>query len=236
MYRGFTLAEVLITLGIIGVVAAITIPSIITNYKKKVTVNKVKKFYSIMSQATYSSIADNGSMEYWEGFTSTHNGKELQYWFDKYLKPYLKTTNEWIDIDEKSGYENFFVTLTDGSIVLFTNWAGNTPDIDKDTGEDKNHSIDNYNGLIHINYLTSSKALKKENRKNCVNTFTFLFYSPLKKEYYFQPYTYQATTPEKYNRDFFLKQIKNGNAQYCSALIMYDNWEIKKDYPFNYNY
>ncbi len=38
MYRkGFTLAEVLITLGIIGVVAAITIPSLITNYQKTVT-------------------------------------------------------------------------------------------------------------------------------------------------------------------------------------------------------
>ena len=30
---GFTLAEVLITLGIIGVVAAMTIPSLITSYK-----------------------------------------------------------------------------------------------------------------------------------------------------------------------------------------------------------
>ncbi len=32
---GFTLAEVLITLGIIGVVAAITIPNLITTYKAK---------------------------------------------------------------------------------------------------------------------------------------------------------------------------------------------------------
>ncbi len=32
---GFTLAEVLLTLGIIGVVAAMTIPMLITNYQKK---------------------------------------------------------------------------------------------------------------------------------------------------------------------------------------------------------
>ena len=31
----FTLAEVLVTLGIIGIVAAITIPSLITNYQEK---------------------------------------------------------------------------------------------------------------------------------------------------------------------------------------------------------
>lgn len=37
MKKGFTLAEVLITLGIIGVVAALTLPSLITNYRKKET-------------------------------------------------------------------------------------------------------------------------------------------------------------------------------------------------------
>ena len=40
----FTLAEVLITLGIIGVVAALTLPSLVGNYKRKVTANKVKNF------------------------------------------------------------------------------------------------------------------------------------------------------------------------------------------------
>lgn len=48
---GFTLAEVLITLGVIGVVAAFTVPTLINNYKEKVTVTKVKKFYLTMSQA-----------------------------------------------------------------------------------------------------------------------------------------------------------------------------------------
>lgn len=35
MKKAFTLAEVLITLGIIGVVAAITLPTLIANYQKK---------------------------------------------------------------------------------------------------------------------------------------------------------------------------------------------------------
>lgn len=49
--KAFTLAEVLITLGIIGVVAAITMPVLINKYQEIVTVTKVKKFYSLMSQA-----------------------------------------------------------------------------------------------------------------------------------------------------------------------------------------
>ena len=39
----FTLAEVLVTLGIIGVVAALTIPALIADYKKIVYVNQLKK-------------------------------------------------------------------------------------------------------------------------------------------------------------------------------------------------
>ena len=47
----FTLAEVLITLGIIGVVAAMTLPTVINKYQEKVTVTKLKKFYSVLSQS-----------------------------------------------------------------------------------------------------------------------------------------------------------------------------------------
>ena len=46
----FTLAEVLITLGIIGVVAAMTIPTLTTNYRHKALEAQFKKNYSILSQ------------------------------------------------------------------------------------------------------------------------------------------------------------------------------------------
>ena len=48
----FTLAEVLITLGIIGVVAAMTMPSLIQNYQKQEMAAKVKKVYSVLFLAT----------------------------------------------------------------------------------------------------------------------------------------------------------------------------------------
>ncbi|MFQ8625733.1 MAG: type II secretion system protein [Candidatus Gastranaerophilaceae bacterium] len=41
--RGFTLAEVLITLGIIGVVAALTLPAVITNTQNKERQEALKK-------------------------------------------------------------------------------------------------------------------------------------------------------------------------------------------------
>lgn len=60
MKRAFTLAEVLITLAIIGVVAAITIPSLNNNINKQDTVAKVKKAYSVLSQATEAIKAECG--------------------------------------------------------------------------------------------------------------------------------------------------------------------------------
>ena len=49
--KAFTLAEILITLGVIGIVAAITMPTLIQNHKKKVAVTQLKATYSILSQA-----------------------------------------------------------------------------------------------------------------------------------------------------------------------------------------
>ena len=58
--NGFTLAEVLITLTILGVVAAITIPNIVHNYKKQITVVKLKKAYANLEQAAVSLKINSG--------------------------------------------------------------------------------------------------------------------------------------------------------------------------------
>ncbi|MBR1753692.1 type II secretion system protein [bacterium] len=58
--RGFTLAEVLITLGIIGVVAAMTIPTLMQKLDEREKVSGLKKIYSTMSNAYSMAIANNG--------------------------------------------------------------------------------------------------------------------------------------------------------------------------------
>ena len=55
----FTLAEVLITLGIIGVVAAMTIPTLIADYQEKVMVTKVKQAHSQLMNAIQLYVAQN---------------------------------------------------------------------------------------------------------------------------------------------------------------------------------
>ena len=56
----FTLAEVLITLGIIGVVAAITLPTLIQNYQKQVFVNQYKKAYNVLNNGFKQIVAEEG--------------------------------------------------------------------------------------------------------------------------------------------------------------------------------
>ena len=64
---GFTLAEVLITLVIIGVIAALTVPTLIQNTQKQEYVSALKKAYSTLSQAAQMIIAEEGSPKCDEG-------------------------------------------------------------------------------------------------------------------------------------------------------------------------
>ncbi len=84
--KGFTLAEVLITLAIIGVVAALTIPAVVKNYQKTQTTSKLRKAYSTINQAYNNSQAENGMYQTWD------KGEDIgaEEFFNRYWKPYLK--------------------------------------------------------------------------------------------------------------------------------------------------
>lgn len=90
-FAAFTMAEVLITLGVIGIVAAMTLPTVITKYRKQVTVTSLKKFYTVMAQAIEQSSLDNGSPEYWS-IAPVKNGEiytdyaDTEQFFNLYLK------------------------------------------------------------------------------------------------------------------------------------------------------
>ncbi len=62
---GFTLAEVLITLGIIGVVAALTIPSLISKYQEQQYINSLKVAYSTLDQAVHMAVNEYGTVDQW---------------------------------------------------------------------------------------------------------------------------------------------------------------------------
>ena len=61
----FTLAEVLITLGIIGIVAAMTLPSVIVNYQKQEALTRLKKSYTTVANALVTAVSEHGDVDTW---------------------------------------------------------------------------------------------------------------------------------------------------------------------------
>ena len=59
--KAFTLAEVLITLGVIGVVAAMTLPTLIQKYKRVVVETQLRREYALIANAVKWAEVDNGT-------------------------------------------------------------------------------------------------------------------------------------------------------------------------------
>lgn len=85
----FTMAEVLITLGIIGIIAAMTLPALITAYQGKSNAIKLKKSLSALEQAQLRSILDGNLLETQYLTAGGVYIREEHEKFANYFKPYF---------------------------------------------------------------------------------------------------------------------------------------------------
>jgi len=91
----FTLAEILITLGIIGVVAAMTIPNLMTKHFEKRTITKLKATYSILTNAIRMAEQEFGEADGWDypnknTWGSTRNSQVIV----NNLRPFIKIATD----------------------------------------------------------------------------------------------------------------------------------------------
>lgn len=94
-FFGFTLTEVLITLGIIGIVAAFTLPTLIHAYQEKVIVHSLTEVYSILNQAYKMSSEDNGPISAWDLSSNPDEARaQIIEKFTPYMKSYLICDNK----------------------------------------------------------------------------------------------------------------------------------------------
>lgn len=97
MKKGFTLSEVLITLGIIGTIAALTIPIVVANYKNKLYATQMKKTYGQIIEAAQTIMNDEHTNNFYTTSAgipqddTTENCKTGACYF---LRNYFKTINE----------------------------------------------------------------------------------------------------------------------------------------------
>ena len=97
----FTLAEVLITLGIIGVVAALTLPSLITKYKEKELVTSYLRVYSILENAYRRVQGEYGAFDNWSTYTETESGNrrsviDAKTLYEYMVKPYIEVNEAFL--------------------------------------------------------------------------------------------------------------------------------------------
>lgn len=214
----------LITLGIIGVVAAMTLPTVINKYQKKEAATRLAHAYSVISQAIKLSEVKNGPMEYWETTVFDPNSsigtaeKKTAGFVEKYVQPYLKTVNKHLMASSGSPYDYYYYTR-DGQRV---------------TGDGHTHySIALMNGTylhFNANYNNSERIrlridINGKKKPNVIGRDTF----------YATFYPKFGFTGEGEKRETLLERCAGQTVEEqstCGALIQQDGWEIKDDYPW----
>ena len=93
-YRAFTLAEVLVTLGIIGVVSAMTVPTLMQNYQRQSYVTQLHKVYNETSQVFLRYMTDKNAINLREA------GISSQAEMNNVITNYFKITNSCLNPNE----------------------------------------------------------------------------------------------------------------------------------------
>lgn len=138
---GFTLAEVLITLGIIGVVAAMTLPTLVQNYKKQAYVNQLKKMISTLENGIRQASADEGvAINQTELFQNLLQGycfdsSELQKRYDIISKYFKVIGKDATNPDDFAFWGS--IKLLDGSMIDYRPAEGTSIDVNGNKGPNK---------------------------------------------------------------------------------------------------
>ena len=229
MRNGFTLSEILITLGIIGVVSAMTIPVLIQKYNNNVAETRLKKFYSVMNQAVMFAKNDYGDFP-WEDYhvmeqkdengdaITDENGNRLDQnnkidiVYKKYLAPYLNIINskEIKDAEKNKRIVHFF---SDGSAFAYDS--------------SQNRDIEFFPSKAE-RCLT---FVKEERTGTC--SFEFYFDPSLATKD-----VETGVEPYKFSWNGKIDRLYKGcednssyERYYCTAIIQLNGWKIPGDYP-----
>ena len=223
---GFTLAEVLITLGLLGIVIAMTLPGIINGYQKKTTVKKLQQAYNFLHQTVLLAENDYGEMKDWVCFLP--NMCTAEEFAETYIVPYFKDPNtKTFRALVSAGYKNYPKGLN-GETTM-TGWV---------------YTIKTNQGYV---YMVSSYTLGDGSRTAysvAIDVNGEKLPNVVGRDIFWTTYGYNISKEKHYilqmsnyynkSRDELLRSDcnKNNLGQYCGAVIEIDGWEIKEDYPW----
>ena len=238
----FTLAEVLITLTILGVIAVLVVPNIIQSYKRFMVETRLRQAYAIIENVMEIAKTEN------RGITAMYNNAENSgsfnsYFGNYYIKPYIN----YSDICENvSGYP-----------TCNNKFGNGTSGIKKLDGSSANHSQYNYllkyriklkNGMWIAVFRNSDygPAIKfivdingdKGPQRFGYDTFYFSAFLPNSCS--------NATTCNKGDRLYAgnlpyesrennsVLTVCEGHGHNCAAVIKRNGWKIPRNYPVKF--
>jgi len=200
---GFTLAEVLITLVIIGVIAAITVPTLTLKRDKEQTCTKLKKFHSVMTQAFLLYANSEGISPNKITFPSDsyRNGPKQLEWYKQTIGKYISSISAESLTAGSYGY--WKVRMNDGS--SFIAYLGGQK-------------------IAHFFYCTKSSCEPEtfDGKTSFLFTFTNGDFITSNQEKIIPRETLLNGCRNSHPHD----------RHYCTRLIQVDGWQIKDDYPW----
>lgn len=243
MKKGFTLAEVLITLGIIGVVAALTIPTLINSYQKQTYVTQLKKAYTQFNEALKLMSADKGCVNNLKCTDLFAAGTDNQSLGDEIVKYFKVVKNcevtpqgclansgshnwdgsdtDYTTDDNYSGYYEFITA--DGTAFAISNNGSDCDGTGASSGRTGN-----------LNQFCGSLAIDVNGPIKGPNTFgrdIFEFYITNGKGAILYPQggMDDVTTwknPDTGDLIFCDESVGDKNGQYCAGRVMEENWQM----------
>ncbi|MDR1168662.1 MAG: type II secretion system GspH family protein [Heliobacteriaceae bacterium] len=216
--KGFTLAEVLITLGIIGVVASLTMPALISNYKKQHTIAGFKREYAVLAQMVERSRADNGDIDGWDWSLN------LTDFVNAYLVPYLQLVRNCGTTDKSCWLPDNTIYTPSGSVSIEVGSASYYTTVLNNGTYAAFTKQDN----DHIHFYIDINGAKRPNAYG-VDSFTLTLTRTAFKDIYHDVkrsglYIYGQGLPEASLVSSCKKST--GNGRYCGALYAQNGWQI----------
>ncbi|MBQ8459036.1 type II secretion system protein [bacterium] len=221
---GFTLAEVLITIGVIGVVAALTIPSLMSAYRKHLVETRLKHSYALLNQVVKMSQADNDEISGWD------MNSDSSEFLDKYILPYMKSEIRGGKVIGSTIADSMSIYLLNGVKWIFSHYYISslgqyyymiTIDINGD-------ELPNKEGLDRFKFYIIPE------KYSIVNTGNGNSLKNVPEQgIYYDGYGFD----ENELRNNLHRGCDKGTLQknaFCIALIVRNNWKIPHDYPLKF--
>lgn len=226
---------------VLGVVASITLPTMIADWQKQATVSRLKKVCSTLYGAFNFALAENGPMQTWVLNDCLYCTYGRRAFVKDYLMPYF-VYKEYCDKsgNDACGYTwpkeysivfdsfnrclgniNSYFILNDGSVILvYPVLKGDGLDADKAEGAE-----------IYI--ITDINGSQKPNKLGRDIFFFKFVYNSKDNSFRAVPYMYDLNSGEdSHSRDYYLERVKNGDFISYFGIIWADGWQIKDDYPW----